>query len=469
MREFVKQVHFVGIGGTGMSGIAAVLLDQGYQVTGSDLVESATTRSLVHDGATVIIGHQAASIRAADVVVASSAVAADNPEVVEAHRLGIPVVPRAEMLGELMRFRNGIAVAGTHGKTTTTSLVAGIFAVAGLDPTFLVGGLVKSVKGNARLGTGQWLVAEADESDASFLCLQPHIAVVTNIDADHMGAYGDDFDTLEKTFLEFLHHLPFYGLAVLCADDPALCELRPRVSRPTVTYGVGEDADYRAVAVRQSGMRMGFDVALASREKLHVDLALPGIHNVQNALAAIAVADKVGIDSRSMQEGLAAFQGIGRRFEILGELPLQTGAALLVDDYAHHPREIAATLAAARGCWPGQRLVAVFQPHRYTRTRDLFDDFSSLLSQIDCLLVSEVYPAGEEPIRTADGRALCRSIRTRGGVDPVFVADLRDLWSVLEPLLRADDVVLTLGAGDIGRVARELVGVRGIAREGTNG
>tara|TARA_Y100001934_G_scaffold30418_1_gene33614 strand:- start:3437 stop:4843 length:1407 start_codon:yes stop_codon:yes gene_type:complete len=457
MREFVRHVHFVGIGGAGMSGIAAVLIDQGYKVSGSDQVDSTETRHLSQKGAQVWLGHNAAHVKGADVVVVSNAIDSHNPEVISAADQGIPVVPRAQMLGELMRFRNGIAVAGTHGKTTATSLVATVFAEAQLDPTFLVGGLVKSEAGNARLGNGRWLIAEADESDASFLHLQPHIAVVTNIDTDHMATYGGDFGQLTDTFLTFLHNLPFYGLAVLCSDDPVIRDLRPHIRRPVVTYGVEPGADYQATDIRQHGTRMQFTVTLMGDNRIEVDLALPGHHNVRNALAAIAVADKVGITPDSIVKGLRNFAGIGRRFEILGEIFLDSGRALLVDDYAHHPREIEATLAAAKGSWPDRRKVVVFQPHRFTRTQELLDDFSALLDDVACLVITEVYAAGEKPIARADGRALCRSIRARGGTDPVFVSDLRGLKEALVPILRDGDVVLTLGAGDIGRAARQLV------------
>ena len=457
MREFVRHVHFVGIGGAGMSGIAAVLIDQGYKVSGSDQVDSTETRHLSQKGAQVWLGHNAAHVKGADVVVVSNAIDSHNPEVIAAADQGIPVVPRAQMLGELMRFRNGIAVAGTHGKTTATSLVATVFAEAQLDPTFLVGGLVKSEAGNARLGNGRWLIAEADESDASFLHLQPHIAVVTNIDTDHMATYGGDFGQLTDTFLTFLHNLPFYGLAVLCSDDPVIRDLRPHIRRPVVTYGVEPGADYQATDIRQHGTRMQFTVTLMGDNRIEVDLALPGHHNVRNALAAIAVADKVGITPDSIVKGLRNFAGIGRRFEILGEIFLDSGRALLVDDYAHHPREIEATLAAAKGSWPDRRKVVVFQPHRFTRTQELLDDFSALLDDVACLVITEVYAAGEKPIARADGRALCRSIRARGGTDPVFVSDLRGLKEALVPILRDGDVVLTLGAGDIGRAARQLV------------
>ncbi len=457
MREFVRHVHFVGIGGAGMSGIAAVLIDQGYVISGSDQVDSETTRALGAKGAQIFIGHDAANVRGADVVVVSNAVRDDNVEVLRAKKGGIPIVPRAQMLGELMRFRNGIAVGGTHGKTTTTSLIAAIFSKAELDPTFLVGGLVKSEAGNARLGNGQWLIAEADESDASFLHLQPHIAVVTNVDSDHMPAYQGDFEKLTDTFLSFIHNLPFYGLAVLCTDDPVVERIRSRVLRPVISYGLEEGADYRALNVCSFGCSMHFDVVTPDDRRFAVELALPGLHNVRNALAAIAVSDKVGINVQAISDGLAGFEGIGRRFEVLGDIRLTQGRALLVDDYAHHPREIEATLAAAEGCWPDRRKVVVFQPHRFSRTRDLMDDFSALLSQVPCLVVAEVYAAGEKPLPTADGRSLCRSIRARGGTDPIFVPRIDRLEEALLPLLRDNDVVLTLGAGDIGRVSRELI------------
>lgn len=457
MREFVRHVHFVGVGGAGMSGIASVLIDQGYVISGSDQIESETTRSLMLKGAQIFIGHDAANVKNADVVVVSNAIREDNVEVLRAKEAGVPLVPRAQMLGELMRFRNGIAVGGTHGKTTTTSLIAAVFSQAGLDPTFLVGGLVKSEAGNARLGNGQWLIAEADESDASFLHLQPHIAVVTNIDNDHMATYEGDFEKLKETFLRFIHNLPFYGLAILCTDDPVIERLRPHVLRPVVSYGLEQSADYRAVNVRSVGSHMHFDVTAAGAEGFSVELALPGLHNVQNALAAIAVADKVGISPAAIQQGLAAFGGIGRRFEMLGDIRFPKGRALLVDDYAHHPREIEATLAAAEGCWPDRRKVVVFQPHRFSRTRDLMDDFSALLSQVNCLVVAEVYAAGEKPLATADGRSLCRAIRARGGTDPIFVPRIDRLQETLLPLLQDNDVVLTLGAGDIGRVSREMI------------
>jgi UDP-N-acetylmuramate--alanine ligase len=457
VREFVQHIHFVGIGGAGMSGIASVLLDQGYKVSGSDSVDSAAVQRLAKQGARACIGHAEKQIEAADVVVVSSAISNDNPELVAAHSKGIPVIPRAEMLGELMRFRQGIAVAGTHGKTTTTSLIANILALGGLDPTFVVGGLVNSVQGNARLGSGDFLVAEADESDGSFLRLHPCVAVITNIDADHMDTYDGDFNRLVEAFLEFLHNLPFYGLAVLSADDPVLQELRGRLQKPSITYGFQKDADYRASDVQQVGPRTRFRAHRPQGESIPIDLALPGTHNVQNALAAVAISDKLGVASDCVAKGLSSFEGIGRRFEILGRLPCQNGSVVMVDDYAHHPREVAVTLDAARACWPHQDLLVVFQPHRYSRTRDLFDDFVELLASETRLLVCEVYPAGETPIAGADGLSLCHAIRGRGRTNPVFVENVLDLAEILPSLLRPDDVLLTLGAGNIGRVARELI------------
>jgi UDP-N-acetylmuramate--alanine ligase len=457
VREFVQHIHFVGIGGAGMSGIASVLLDQGYQVTGSDMVDSAEVQRLAGQGARVCIGHAAEQIEGAEVVVVSGAIPDDNPELVAARAAGIPVIPRAEMLGELMRFRQGIAVAGTHGKTTTTSLIASILATGGFDPTFVVGGLVNSVQGNARLGSGDFLVAEADESDASFLRLHPCIAVITNIDADHMGAYDGNFDRLVEAFLDFLHNLPFYGLAVLSTDDPVVRKLRGQLQKPSITYGFEKDADYRASDIHQVGPRTLFTAHRPRGEPIRINLALPGTHNVQNALAAVAICDKLGVTPDHVAKGLSSFEGIGRRFEILGRLPCRGGSAILVDDYAHHPREVSATLNAARACWPHQDLVVVFQPHRYSRTRDLFDDFVELLASETRLLICEVYPAGETPIAGVDGLSLCHAIRSRGSTDPVFVENIFDLPKLLLPLLRSDDVLLTLGAGNIGRVAKGLI------------
>mgnify|MGYP000442192959 FL=1 len=466
MREFVQQIHFVGIGGVGMSGIGSVMLNLGYRVTGSDMVESDVTERLREMGAKVTIGHSADSVAQADVVVTSTAVSTDNIEVKAAVDAGIPVIPRAEMLGELMRFRQGIAVAGTHGKTTTTSLIAAVLAAAGMDPTFIVGGLVKSVSGNARLGSGRWLIAEADESDASFLYLQPYLAVVTNIDSDHMDFYGGSFDRLVSTFADFLSHLPFYGLAILCADDPIVADLRVRLKKPVLTYGTERGADYYASEIRPQGSHMMFHVHLPDGARLPIDLALAGRHNVLNALAAIAVADKVGASHESIVEGLKNFQGIDRRFEILGELSVAGGSAVVVDDYAHHPNEIAATLEAVSGCWPDRRRVVVFQPHRYTRTRDLLDEFAALLAAETQLVVTGVYPAGEDVIASASGPVLCERIRALGGVDPVYLEDVFLLPDKLPELVQPGDVVLTLGAGNIGHVARKLVGEQSCGLEG---
>ena len=457
MRDRVKRVHFVGIGGAGMCGIAEVLHNLKFDVSGSDLRASATTERLQALGVKVAIGHDAALVRGADVVVTSSAVVESNPEVAAARAARIPVIPRAEMLGELMRLQRGIAIAGTHGKTTTTSLVASCLAEGGLDPTFVIGGRLNSAGTNARLGQGEYLVAEADESDASFLSLQPYMAVVTNIDADHMQTYGGDFERLKQAFVDFLHHLPFYGLAVLCLDDPVVRELLPRVHKPILTYGIDTPADVRATGVRQDGLTMHFTVELAgAKPGLAVTLSQPGRHNVLNALAAIGVANALGVQPGAIQRALANFSGIGRRFQLNGTLALNGGGVALVDDYGHHPREIAATVAAARAAWPQRRLVVVFQPHRYTRTHELMDDFSAVLSEIDTLLVTEVYSAGEAPIRGADGRALCRAIRARGQVDPVFVPDVLRLASHLKGILKPNDVLLTLGAGNIGAVAAGL-------------
>jgi len=452
----IQQLHFVGIGGVGMSGIAEVLLNMGFKVSGSDVKESAAVQRLRQAGAQIHIGHRAENIDKADAVVVSSAVQETNPEVAAAHDQRIPIVPRAEMLAELMRFRFGIAVAGTHGKTTTTSLVASILAEGGLDPTFVIGGKLNSAGANARLGDSEYLVAEADESDASFLYLQPMISVITNIDADHMETYGD-FDSLVNTFLEFVHHLPFYGLAVVCQDDAVISELRPRMSRPVLGYGFSEEAEVRAVNVTYSGMGSRFDVQWRDQSPaLQVQLNLPGHHNILNALAAITIAREIGVEDKAICKALADFQGINRRFQLNGELSKAAGQVSFVDDYAHHPREVAATIAAARQVWPGRRLVVVFQPHRYSRTRDLFEDFTITLSEADLLLVLEVYPAGEEPIAGADSRALCRAIRTRGHVEPVFVENADALAGTLVDILEAGDVVLTMGAGDIGAAALRL-------------
>jgi len=453
----VRRVHFVGIGGAGMSGIAEVLHNLDYEVSGSDLRENAVTRRLRAMDITVCIGHDAANVADCDVVVVSTAIAADNPELIAAREQRIPVVPRAEMLAELMRFRYGIGVAGTHGKTTTTSLTASLLAEGGLDPTFVIGGQLNSAATNAQLGAGHYLVAEADESDASFLYLQPSMAVVTNIDADHLSTYEGDFERLRQTFIEFLHHLPFYGLAVLCLDDPEVAHVLEEVTRPVITYGIDADADVRAAEVQQQGMQTHFQVQRRGHDKLlPVTLNLPGRHNVLNALAAIAVATELGVSDAAIQKALAGFQGIGRRFQMAGEITTAAGKVLMIDDYAHHPREIAPTLAAVRAGWPGRRLVVVFQPHRYSRTHDLFDDFIKVLSSVDVLVLGEVYAAGEAPLSGADGRALSRGIRARGHIDPVFVEELDTLPAVLNDLLQDGDVLLTLGAGNIGSVAARL-------------
>lgn len=456
----ISRVHFVGIGGSGMSGIAEVMLSLGYQVQGSDLKRNAPVLRLESQGATIFIGHNASNVRDADAVVVSSAVDETNPEVAAAHEALLPVVQRAEMLAELMRFRYSIAVAGTHGKTTTTSLVASVLAEGGLDPTFVIGGRLKSANTNARLGQGEYLVAEADESDASFVHLKPMLAIVTNIDADHMSTYDGDIEKLKNGFIEFLHNLPFYGLAVLCADDPGVNEILSDVGRSILTYGVDCDADVRADNIKFSGGSTSFDVHRNGRDEvLHVELRLPGMHNVRNALATIAVASELQISDQAVVTALEKFEGIDRRFQILGDIRAKNGQVMLVDDYGHHPTEIAATLSAARAGWPGKRVVLAFQPHRYTRTRDLLDDFAAVLSSADVLVVLEVFAAGEDPIAGADGRAIARAVRTRGGVEPVFVEALNKLPAVLEGLLEDGDLLLTMGAGDIGAFVAELPGL----------
>jgi UDP-N-acetylmuramate--alanine ligase len=453
----INKVHFVGIGGSGMSGIAEVMLSLGYQVQGSDLQRTAAVQRLQNLGAQVFIGHSESNVADADAVVVSSAVDDSNPEVAAARKALLPVVPRAEMLAELMRFRYSIAVAGTHGKTTTTSLVASVLAEGGLDPTFVIGGRLKSADANARLGQGEYLVAEADESDASFVHLKPMLAIVTNIDADHMATYDGDIDKLRSGFIEFLHNLPFYGLAVLCTDDPGIKEVLGRVGRSTVTYGIDDNADIRAENITFDQGLTRFTVVRAGREEsLDIQLRLPGLHNVRNALAAIAVAGELQISDQSVVQALGGFEGIDRRFQIYGEVETVNGRVLLVDDYGHHPTELAATLLAARAGWPERRIVLVFQPHRFTRTRDLLDDFASVLSDADVLVLLEVYAAGEDPITGADGRAMARAVRGRGGVEPVFVETLDELAPVLEGLLSDGDLVLTMGAGDIGAYAAAL-------------
>ncbi|SFK97518.1 UDP-N-acetylmuramate--L-alanine ligase [Rhodanobacter glycinis] len=453
-----SRVHFIGIGGVGMSGIAEVLHNLGYAVSGSDKANSPTAQRLAGLGIDVRIGHEAAHVAGAEVVVTSSAIKADNPELMAARDARIPVIPRAEMLGELMRFRRGIAIAGTHGKTTTTSLVASVLAEANYDPTFVIGGQLNAAGANARLGTGQYLVAEADESDGSFLLLSPVIAAITNIDADHLENYHGDFAEVKKAFADFLHRLPFYGLAVLCIDDAEVARLARDTTRRVMTYGIeSTDADVRALNLRQSGFEMHFDLQLPGREEtLPVTLNLPGRHNVLNALAAASIGWQLGVQPEAIAHALASFEGVGRRFHRRGELALDQGHVLLVDDYGHHPSELAAVFAAVRGGWPGRRMVVGFQPHRYSRTRDLMDDFANVLAEADVLVLTDVYPAGEAPIAGADGRALARAVRARGKVDPVLVEHPRDLKDTLPALLRDGDLLLLLGAGDIGAAAVEL-------------
>jgi UDP-N-acetylmuramate--alanine ligase len=451
-----RRVHFVGIGGVGMSGIAEVLCTLGYNVSGSDQGESAATRRLAALGARVYRGHAADQIQGADVVVVTSAIRPDNPELRAAREQRVPIVPRAEMLAELMRVRRGIAVAGTHGKTTTTSLVASVLSEGGLDPTFVIGGQLLSAGANARLGGGEWLVAEADESDGSFLRLTPLMAVVTNIDADHLENYGGDFAQVQAAFSEFLHRLPFYGLAVLCLDDPEVRVLAREMPRHVISYGFCEDADVRASGVSQRGGETRFLLHLPDCAAQPVSLNLPGRHNVQNALAAAAIGWQLGVEPAAIAAALAKFQGIGRRFNLHGEKPIAQGQVLLVDDYGHHPVELAAVFEAARAGWPERRLVVAFQPHRYTRTRDLLDEFASVLSEVDALVLTEVYAAGEAPIVGADAKALARSIRARGRVDPVLVPNARALPQVLPDLLQDGDLLILMGAGDIGQTAQEL-------------
>ncbi len=453
----IERIHFVGIGGTGMSGIAEVLSNLGYQISGSDIKASSATQRLQSLGIVIYIGHHQRNIENTDVVVVSTAIDHANPEVASAYQQRIPVIPRAEMLAELMRFRFGIAVAGTHGKTTTTSLIASILAEGGLDPTFVIGGRLNSAGTNAKLGTGDYLVAEADESDASFLYLQPMVAVVTNIDQDHLETYEGSYQRLKETFIEFLHHLPFYGMAVMCLDDAGVREILPNLSKPVKTYGVHEQADIQAVEIKQQGLTTSFKVLRGSTlPPLQVTLNMPGWHNMLNALAAIAIASHLKVDDQAIINSLATFKGIGRRFQIQGDIAMNEGIVTLVDDYAHHPREVAATMEALRQAWTGRRAVVIFQPHRYTRTRDLFEDFVQVLSEADVLILLDIYPAGEAVIASADGKTLCRAIRTRGQVDPVFVKNTDDLLSVLEAVIQTDDVILTMGAGNVGQIASKL-------------
>lgn len=453
----IERIHFVGIGGTGMSGIAEVLFNLGYKVSGSDIKESGVTERLARLGLCISIGHQRANVSKVNVVVVSSAIDRNNEEVDEAYLKRIPIIPRAEMLAELMRFRFGIAVAGTHGKTTTTSLTASILAEGGLDPTYVIGGRLNSAGVNAKLGLGHYLVAEADESDASFLYLQPMIAIVTNIDQDHMATYQGCYQRLKDTFLEFLHHLPFYGLAVMCLDDEGVREILPHISKPIITYGVNEQADIRACDIRQEGMQTSFKVIRkGDLPVLQVTLNMPGWHNMLNALAAIAVASKLSVTDEAIIKSLEVFKGVGRRFQIYGDLGIRNGKITLVDDYGHHPREIAATLEALKQAWPDRRSVIIFQPHRYSRTRDLFEDFVKVLSTVDVLILMDVYSAGEALIAGADSRSLSRAIRLRGQVEPLFVENWEELPDLLAAIIKEDDVILTMGAGNVGQVAAQL-------------
>ena len=453
----IKQIHFVGIGGAGMCGIAEVLKNQGYCVSGSDIKASKTTAQLEENGIEVFIGHAADNIKGASVLVVSTAIDPENPEVKAAIEQRIPVVRRAEMLGELMRYRHGIAVAGTHGKTTTTSLLTCMLAEEGMDPTYVIGGLLNRTGVNAALGASRYIVAEADESDASFLHLEPMAAIVTNIDADHMDTYGGSFDVLKDTFIQFLHKLPFYGLAVVCGDDANIREIMPRIARPLLTYGFNPDNDIRAVDVEQDGMRSHFTVLRKDREPLRLTINQPGLHNVLNALAAIGVATDEGVSDAAIGRALEGFSGVGRRFQVQGEFGLEQGTVKLVDDYGHHPKEVEATIKAARQSHPDRRLVMMFQPHRFSRTRDCFDDFVDVLSQVDQLLLLEVYPAGEKPIVGADSRSLARSIRLRGEVEPILIDPVQgNLQNVIQKVLQPNDLLLTQGAGNVGAISLEL-------------
>lgn len=453
----IRRVHFIGIGGAGMCGIAEVLLNQGYEISGSDLASNSSSARLARMGAQIYIGHDRTQVQGADVIVVSTAVPMDNPELQYAREQRIPTVPRAEMLAEIMRYRDGIAVAGTHGKTTTTSLIATILGEGGKDPTFVIGGLLNSIGANAKLGTSPYLVAEADESDASFLHLQPQIAIVTNIDADHMSTYEGSFERLKETFIQFLHNLPFYGLAILCIDDPVIRSLLPQINRPYYTYGFSSGADFQAKQVRQNGLRMSFSVKLPQAESpTEFVLNIPGKHNVLNALAAIAVAYEEEVSVQAMVQALNQFQGVGRRFQLCGDFEIPAGKVTLVDDYGHHPKELESIISTIRDGWPQRRLVMLFQPHRYTRTRDLYEDFVDILSRVDVLMLMDVYAAGEDPINGATSPALCRSIRQRGQIEPVHVKDLNDVLAVLPSLLRDGDIIVTQGAGNIGKIAQQL-------------
>ncbi|MEY4426019.1 MAG: UDP-N-acetylmuramate--L-alanine ligase [Pseudomonadota bacterium] len=461
MKHAVNRIHFIGIGGVGMSGIAEVLQNLNYKVSGSDMSDSTILRRLTQLGIKTYIGHAADNLEKVDVVVISSAVKADNPEVVEARYRNIPVVPRAVMLAELMRMKQGIAIAGTHGKTTTTSLVASVLAEAGLDPTFVIGGLLNSADANAKLGSGDYIVVEADESDASFLNLLPVMAVVTNIDEDHMETYGHDFQKLKTSFVEFLHRMPFYGAAIVCVDDVAVREIIPSIARPVITYGLSDGAQVRAVDIVAKNGAMTFNVQFKDADKLHtfaIELNLPGLHNVKNALAAIAVALELEIKSDSIQKALSQFRGVDRRFQKYGEIPAKTGGTYsLIDDYGHHPVEMKATIDAARGAYPGRRLLLAFQPHRYSRTRDCFEDFIKVMAAVDVVLLSEVYPAGEAKIVGADGRSLCRALRLNGNVEPIFVDDIQSMAGEIINSAKDGDVVLCMGAGSISATPRNIV------------
>ena len=452
----IKQIHFVGIGGVGMGGIAEVLLNEGYQVTGSDKQSNSMTQHLQSLGATVFESHSAQSVKHANVVVVSSAVSTENPEIQAANAARIPVIRRAEMLAELMRFRHGIAIAGTHGKTTTTSLIATVFGKAGLDPTFVIGGKLNSLGSNAKLGSGRYFIAEADESDASFVHLQPMVSVVTNIEADHMETYGGDFGKMQDTYIEFLHNLPFYGLAIVCGDDPVIQNLLPELGRKYLTYGFTEGMDVRATDMTFGFNQSQFTVKRNDREDLNVTVNLPGQHNILNARAAIAVATEEGIADDDIQQALATFSGISRRFEVLGNFKNHTGEVILLDDYGHHPTEVDVTIEAARTNWPDKRMVMIYQPHRYTRTRDLYEDFVRVLSKVDVLLLLDVYPAGEEPLEGADSKSLCRSIRQRGHIEPVYVGHNDELQPIVADVLKDDDLLITQGAGNIGQIAKQL-------------
>lgn len=453
----MQRIHFVGIGGVGMCGIAEVLLNQGYQISGSDIRPSATTKRLEEQGAKIHIGHHASNVLNCHVVVVSSAIDERNPEVAAARAARIPVIPRAQMLAELMRFRHGIAIAGTHGKTTTTSLMATVFHQAKLDPTFVIGGQLNAAATNAKLGTSRYLVAEADESDASFLHLQPMVSVVTNIDADHMSTYGGDFENVKRAFVEFLHNLPFYGLAVLCIDDDNVREILPKISRPVLTYGLAKDADIRATDVVEKGVQTQFVAKRKGHSDLTITLNMPGTHNVQNALAVIAVATDEGLSDDAIREGLQRFQGVGRRFHQYGDIATPVGNVTVIDDYGHHPKELEVTWQALKSAFPGRRIVWLFQPHRYSRTKDLFEDFAKVLSKCEKLLLLEVYSAGEEPIPGADGRTLAAAIRERGSVNPVFIETLEEVTTVLPNVLQDGDVLVTQGAGNVGALVKELI------------